>query len=101
MKKLMSLAVITALSLGFSGCASNIIEIDKNKYNISGKAKNEKEIIKEMTEYCKDKDLYMRKSGKRTLSDSSKITYDFKCGTKAKKEYYENQSPYDVIHGQW
>jgi hypothetical protein len=38
MRKIMSLAVITALSLGFSGCATNdkIAEIGHKKYSISG-----------------------------------------------------------------
>ena len=84
----MGLAIITALSLGFSGCATNnkIAEIGYKKYSISGEVQGRAELFHDLKEFCNEKKLYPKILNEKKTSEvhenyAPDMAIDFKCIT--------------------
>ena len=107
MKKIMSLAVITALSLGFSGCADNdmittkdVIKIGQKSYTVTGFMHKRNNVYKTVSEFCSKQNKFMKVQRERKISDPKTSSWvfvygvmalDFKCLTED-----NNDNTYEV-----
>lgn len=102
MKKLgnlvLGITVISAISIGFSGCGGTIAQIGHNKYSVSGEvedADDRSDLHDDVASYCGGKGLYSALIRERTTSTSSDgdryMVIDFKCITEA--EYKRGSIP--------
>ncbi len=96
MKKIMSLAVITALGLGFTGCGNtNPMPIGNNVYTISG---DRPYVYQESYTFCNTKNMKSKpiREGKTNNFWVGELkTLDFKCLNENSKEYKQN-TKYEV-----
>jgi len=96
MKRIYSLAVITALGLGFSGCADNdmittddVIKIGQKSYTVTGFIHKRNNVYKTITEFCSKQNKFVKVQRERKISDPKTIAgggwvygvfaVDFKC----------------------
>ena len=100
----MSLAVVTALGLGFSGCSytslNDVSQIGKNKFTLTVNSEERNSLYKVASDYCKQSNTYAKPIRERVIRKGNASIYsylalDFECLGENNKKYTKDTT-YEV-----